>query len=258
MTLSQTYKTVGIGQVASNKQFDSDTIEVFDIELSSLHDGAIASNPQELTVDYTDSAGNTYSTRIVSDTPYPADWLPGVDTHHLRAPDVCVGELIEILTIADSGQYYWRTLGKDTHLRTLETVILAIACKPGHDDVKLTPDNSYWIEWSSHSKKLVTSNTKNNGDPFLHQVILDYGEGISSIVDDIGQHITLNSKERLVELLNADQSRVSLIRKNIEIEAQETVSIKAKKVIVNGGGSIMTWMAGITTLVTAFFQGKRG
>jgi hypothetical protein len=207
--------------------------------------------------------------------------MPG-GSNRLTAPDVRRGVQVEIYASADDDKYYWRSMGMDDHLHKLETVIWGISNTTDESVTELTPDVMYWVEFSTHSKKIALSSSKSNGEPYMYEFFFDTDKGEFTITDDIGNFINLQSALNLIHIQNMLGTFIKVSQKNIEMYAPENIIGKAEKNItitagqnfsmeagqnltakggvlasIDGGGSKMTLTAGGTTLKTPKFTGSR-
>ena len=269
-------KTAGIGRVDTNKPLGSKEIEVVPTEWIPMRDGELTSNATVNQFTSTNVDGNVTKGAVVGANTIKATWMPN-GTNRLSAPDVRRGERVELLQVADEDKYYWRTLGLDDHLRKLETIIFGISAskveqKAGSKTV-LSPDNMYWFEFSSHSKKLAFSSCKADGEPYLYEAFFDFLEGEFMVKDDVGNFQNMRSADKLIHLQNGDGSFIKVDRKDVKITVPQDVIVTAARDVtinagrnfivkagtmakVDGGGSIFTLTGGSTTLKTPTFQGS--
>lgn len=131
---------------------------------------------------------------------------------------------------ADTDEYWWATLKDDLHLRKLETVIYAFS-GTRDESAKPTAENTYFLEISTHRKLVHFHTSKADGEPFIYDIQINTKDGCIIITDDIGNYFSLDSKQRQLEVKNADGSHVDVHKKNITITAPETLTFKAKNVV---------------------------
>lgn len=272
------FRTVGIGKVDGNRSpglYTKDspgTITISPSEWTAMHDGEQTSNAVKVEYSATDQDGVASQGGFIADQIIEADWLQS-GSNRLTPPDVRRGERVEILQVADADKFYWRSLGMDDNLRKLETVIFAISATRDESDTLLGPHNTYWIEFSTHSKRLAFSSCKADGEPYQYEMFIDMAEGLFQLNDDIGNFITLVSKLSLIHLQNDKGTFVKLDKKDIKAYAPQNIDFKADRDMtitcgnnftvkaanqaqIDGGGSIMTWTGGVTTLKTPNFVGS--
>lgn len=267
------FRTVGIGRVASNKEIGSKEVEIVPLEWMAFHDGEMKSNPtlMEFTAEAPD--GTLSQGAAITNTTVVATWLPA-SSNRLTAPDVRRGERVELLTIGDSDQYYWRPLGLDDNLRKKETIILGISATDDEADTELRPENMYWIEFSTHSKKLAFSSSLAGGEPFLYEFYFDMEKGEVNLTDNVGNFINLISKLSLIHLqntkgtslklsdkdllLNAPRDIVASIGRDFIVRAGRDISIEgARSAMIKGGDSFLKLTSEAAVLKAPRVQGLR-
>lgn len=267
--------------VGNNKAIGSKVVEVTPTEWLPMHDGEMVSNPEKMEHKTNDVNGVQTEGAIITDQVIEATWMPA-GTNRLTAPDVRRGVHVELWASADDDKYYWKSMGLDDNLHKLETIIFGISNTTDESITELTPEVMYWMEFSTHSKKIAISTSKSNGEPYLYEIFLDTEKGEFTVTDDIGNFINLQSKINLIHLQNAMGTFVKLDQKdikayapkdidaqakiNIQIKAGQNMNLEAGKNLtakggvlasIDGGGSKMTLTAAGTTLKTPHFSGSR-
>lgn len=218
-----------MGYAAVNLELNSKLLEVYPVEEFGYTDGEITDERETIEETGVDSKGNTYSDKIETSNSLVAEWMP-LGSNRFSAPNVRRGERVILLQYADDDKYYWVTLGMDDHLRRRETVIFNLSNTVDESTKEINSTNSYSVIFSTHTKELTVQTTKTDGEEFAYILKLDVKNGLFVITDDINNQISLESKEKRITLVNADGSTVVLDKKNIKMEASETVEIKAKTV----------------------------
>lgn len=283
------FKQVGVGVSASNKEIRSKEIQVTPTEWLPMHDGEMTSNPTKMAFKTTDVDGNESQGAILLDQTIKATWLPG-GSNRMTAPDIRRGEHVSIWASDTDDKFYWKELGTDDHLRKLETIIIGVSNTTDESVTELNKDNTYWIELSTHSKRIAFSSSKSNGEAYQHELFIDTDNSEFTYTDDIGNLINVQSKVNLIHLQNAMGTFIKLDQKDIKFFAPQdmlgkvtrNITVKAGKDIkisagndfamdaknnltakggvlasIDGGGSKMTLTAGGTTLKTPKFTGSR-
>lgn len=281
MAKASVFKMVGVGVVANNKELMSKEIEVTPTEWLSMHDGEMTSNGAQMKHKAKDIDGNESQGMILTDQVVKATWLPS-GSNRLSAPDVRRGVHVELWATADADKYYWKTMGLDDHLHKLETIIIGISNTTDESVKDLTPENMYWIEFSTHTKRLAFCTSKSNGEAYQHELWIDTDASELMYTDDIGNLVNVKSKVNLIHLQNAKGAYIKIDQKDIKMfapqdinaEATRDVSVKAGRHMaldakqnltakggvlasIDGGGSKMTFTASGTTLKTPKFTGSR-
>lgn len=290
------FQTVGVGVIAANIEIMAKEVEITPTEWLPMHDGEMVSNAVKMQHKSKDMDGNETQGMIIADQVIKATWLPS-SSNRLTAPTVRRGEHVEILSSTDgSDKYYWRSMGLDDHLRKKETIIFGISNTEDESITELKPENMYWIEFSTHSKRLAFSSSKSDGEAYQHELFIDTANGEFTYTDDIGNLINVQSANNLIHLQNAmgtfvklDQQDIKFYAprdtlgkvdrdvavnvgrdfkldagRNIKMSAGKDVDIEAKQNMrckggilasIDGGGSILTLTAALTTLKTPKFDG---
>lgn len=204
------FKLHSIGIAAENKVLGESTIEVLLIEQTGFIDGELTSNPTEITETGATRSGETYNESIVMTNSISAMWLP-FGSNRKTPPDVRRGEHIAVWKYADADVYYWSALGLDEILRRLETAIWTFSNTQDESTKKLTPDNTYWFEVSTHQGTITLGTSKSNGEKFKYTIQINAKDGVITITDDNQLSITLDSNENKVEITNADGTQLGMI-----------------------------------------------
>lgn len=224
-------KRFDIGIVAFPKATDSNEIQVKLNQNMPFMSGEVAVNPQVLESETTDSNGGKTSESIVTDSTIKATWMP-MGSNMRTAPDVMVGERVQIYRFGDEDKYFWKELGLDDDLRRLETKVFAISGSPNvSEDETISDENWYFIELSSHKKHLMLSNSKGNGEVVQYVCNFNFGEGRFTIADDLNNSIVLDSLERVLQMINGDGTLIKIDKLDIEMIAKENIAITAMEAI---------------------------
>lgn len=233
-----------LGKVAANKALDSKDIEVTPIETLPMLDGELTDNQTTVTSKGEDSQGNAYSLSLNTTVTLKATWLNFTDTNRRTAPDVRRGENVLIWQYADQDKYYWTCNVATPDLRKLETVVHAISATQVETD-KDSADTTYYLEVSSHRGIIHIHTSKKNGEPFTYDWQLNTKDGSWLFTDDIGNFMSLDSKNVRIELKNSDGSWIDMNHKVINIFAPDTVNITADTGNINmKAGTDITHQAG--------------
>lgn len=280
-------KTVGWGTAASNIGPMGNTLHIIVHEWHSMYDGDINVTLDPMESSTIDIDGNVTFDKIQTTQTIHATWMPS-GSNRLTAPNIRVGERVEVLEESDTGNYYWRPAGLDEKHRRLETIIWGISATPNEDDDPYDPENRYWIEFSSHSKKIVLTTSAKNGEKARFNITIDGGEGLFNIMDHKGNFATLNSMEDNWKVattqgsfLEVDKVDINILAVNdlaarigndMSVQAGNNISVSASNdislnsttisangsnsVTVKGGGATMKWAGGGITWTGSFFTGN--
>lgn len=237
MNVSQ-LKFYSIGIVAANKPRDKTEIEVTPLEATSQVNGELTDNMNTIVLKGKDDIGSSFETKTNTATSVKAQWLPLGTPNRTTAPDVRRGEEVVLLEFADTNEYWWTTSKNTDSLRKLETVILAFSATTD-ESAKATAENTYFLEISTHDKRIHFHTSKANGEPYEYDILLDTAEGVFQLTDDIKNVIFLNSREKQLALVNADGSFLEINKKIITMTAVDTLNLNAGKGIYLSAPSII-------------------
>lgn len=221
-----------IGRAAMNIDDNNPKLEVIPLEDLGYVDGEINTEKQKLDAQGTDHTGNAYNVSVDTSNTLLATWLP-IGTNRLTVPHVRRGERVLIWQYGDVDEYYWSPLGWDDHLRKLETITHAVSNTKDEDDVKLTIDNTYTLEMSTHTGQITLTTSKSNGEKYAYIMQVNAKDGVISITDDKQNFIQLDSNESSVILHNTKGSLLEVIGNDINIHCSGNVSINASSMKVN-------------------------
>lgn len=251
-------KFYSIGIVAENKKMSHSRILVTPIETLGMSDGEIKSSPEKLETKGIDYDFNEYTVSAIADNAIEADWFPLNDGNRRTPPDVRRGERVVLYQYGDEGRYWWQPYGLDGRLRKLETAIYSWSGTKDEKEDSERPENSYYAEVSTHEKRITIATSGKNGEKCRYVVQINPGEGKILIVDDKGNEFEMDSVNTLLHLKNADGTYIDLDKKNINVYAEDYISIKAGKAIIANAGDKITMKApqieldGITKVTKTF------
>lgn len=255
------FRLVAVGTAAENLKLGSVELMVNPHEKLGFQDGETVDRVVTMEYGHQNSDGKENSgVAFVSDN-HPATWLP--DSNRKTPPNIRRGERVKIYQFGSNDKYYWRVFGLDDHLRRLETVVFGINANPSEGQDGNDPENMYFVEWSSHKKMITLSTSKKNGEFCTYDVQFDMASGRIVIQDDQGNHILFDTKNTHILIKNMLGAFFELNKRdingyapqNISLIADTNVDVKAKKITLNGGGSVFTLQGGGTTLKTPRFDG---
>jgi len=226
-----------IGTVAENKLPGSNTIEVVALEVTSFVDGELTSNVDMSKTSATDANGESYQCEVETTVTLPATWLAIGQSNRLTAPDVERGATVVLYRLGNDDTIWWTTLQNDMHLRRLETVIFGIKATKKLDE-EPNANNMYWIEWSSHKKLIHLHTSKADGEFCTYDFQIDTKNGKVAWQDDVGNEFCFDSKERRIEMLNADGSHIDMNKTKIRIFAKDQIDIESKVINLTAGETI--------------------
>jgi hypothetical protein len=251
------FKPFSVGIAAENKALKSKDLTITPIESLPFLDGELVSTPTPIEFSGVDEGGQNYQGQMFTDNVLVATWLPE-SSNRVTAPDIRRGERVMIYRMENVDKFYWRPLGLDDHLRKLETIVFAISGNPTEGKEVLDTETCYFLEMSSHTKQVTFQTSKANGEPFSYKFQFNTGDGTVTLDDDIGQQFHIDSNRHYLLLKNMEGSKIEIDKKDIRINAVDTIHAKAgKSIILETGGTKMTLTPGGTTLKTPSFKGSQ-
>src|SRR5690606_39358245 len=170
------FTCVGIGYALTNREMKSKMIEVFLPEQSSMRDGELIPGTTDLQYDMNDINQMTVSSKITTSNTIEAYWLP-MGSWVAMPPSIRRGERVLVYRLGDTDVFYWKEMGLDEGLRRLDTIIIALSNTVDESTTHLTFENSYWLEFSTLTKKIALVTNKSDGEPFAYQVYIDTKAG---------------------------------------------------------------------------------
>lgn len=225
------FRIYSVGYAAENKRPSSHDVEVFCPEVSGYASGEITTNREIIEDSGTDEFGQKYTVKVECGNTILASWLP-FGSNRVTPPDIRRGERILVLRYADVDKYYWVDTGWDGFLRRLETAIYAWSGTRDESVKSLTPDNSYYLEVSTHKKHVTFSTSKADGEPFRYVMQINTLDGAMTFADDDGNFIELDSGERRITLKNKDGSSFVLDKRTITAIAPDQYKVQTRDYVV--------------------------
>jgi hypothetical protein len=227
------------GTAAENLALNSYELEITPLEHTPMADGELTTNAQTSTTQGIDLTGVQYQTQMTSSGTIRATWLPLGQPNRMTPPNVRRGEEVVVYRFGDVDKFYWNTARNDLMFRRLETVVWAISGEV-IEGKKVDQTNSYFVEFSSHKKTITisTSTGKANGEKVSYQVLLDPGNGIFSIKDDLDNSMFLDSTQNQWHIQNGDGSFLDITKKAMSGMAADSISWKTKAWSIDASDTI--------------------
>lgn len=231
------FKIISIGYVAGNKKLSSREIQVMPAELVPYLDGELTDATSTISHTGVDADGKKYSTKLEVGNTITATWLQW-GSNRVTPPDVRRGERVLIWQYDQVDKFYWTTTGLDDVLRRLETVVWAFSATKDENTDKLTIDNCYTVEVSTHRKLITVTTSKANNEPFRYTFQINADKGGVVLSDDANNYLELNSGERRWTMKNGDGSILKIDKKTIYGFAAESIALKTKDYTLEASNSI--------------------
>jgi len=217
-----------IGYAAKNIEAESSALEVVCPELSPMIqdtdiDTVFSSIPIEAIKSI--GGGDVSGDMEVADS-VVAEYI---GRSNMSIPDINKGEMVEIAGIV-GGKFFWKEIGYNDNYRAVEDLIIHVANKDT-SVVDLTELNTYRLRLNSKDKYISITTSKLDPDKVVYTFKLDVNGTNAILMDDVGNHIKIDSLVPNIQLSNKSGSLLELNDKNININAPEDITITAGRQI---------------------------
>lgn len=217
------------GIVIEDKDPTSNKVKVWPYELLPVLDGVITTELAEWKNDGIDHDAIKWEEILKTGHWIECEWIYP-DTNRVTPPDLKRREKVDIYRVADSHKYYWDVDGREDHLRRLEHVVHAYSDIPPEikEDIALTGDNCYTHVVSTRDGKIHWRTSKENGEEFLFDLLIDTANSYATLTDDTMNRYSIDSKEKIVRMENADGTFIELNKENINGYAPDSWNMTAE------------------------------
>lgn len=227
-----------LATVAREKALGSMVIEATPTEVLPFIDGEITDQGSTFTAAGVGRSGQAFHSEINTGNTYKATWLPFGQGNRRTAPDVQIGEKVMLYRAADQDAYFWEAWGgEEEALRRLETVILSWSgTKNGVG--QFSPENSYYLEISTHRGSVTFGTSDANGEFTTWNFQINTKDGIFNFLNGIGDRITVDAKQKLIEMENSVGLIMSLFGKLLNITVPEKTTLVSPDTLIDGNVEI--------------------
>ena len=222
------------GIVVEDRALNSREIKVYVRDLLPFSAGALEDSSKVETYSVNHPDGTALSGNVTTTNNIIAEYFGG-SSNRSTLPDVVKGEQVNVYQYQDEDKYYWKEMGRDDNLRSKELVRLSAANKSSPNTDSLTEDNSYYAEIDTKvAQRIRICTSKSNGEPFKYTIVADAKNGFVQVADDQGNRFEIQSAAKTVTMVNREGGSVSIVDKNVMINAPDNIIMKAgKNVIIN-------------------------
>lgn len=230
------FRMVSKGIVLQDKADGSDTILVDPIEMFPMDNGPVKAHDRKIESSYVDTQGVQKTAKAEAGSGVQAKWI-AAESNRETAPDVRVGETVNLYQYADDPKYYWNTAAREPELRGKERVRFSFSNKEERNK-EYDSDTSYWFEFDTKNKRVQIHTSSNDGEATTFDILIDTKAGVLTIKDGEGQGLTFDSPQGIIlgevrELINLKSKKILLQAEEIVQEAQST-TINSPKNDING------------------------
>lgn len=221
-----------MGRAAQNIDGVNPLLEVIPIEDLGYVNGEINVDREVMETSGVDMLGNAFTTKIETSNVILAEWL-SLTSNRVSPPSIRRGERVLIWQYADHDKYYWSTCGLDEQLRRLETAIWRFSNTTDEEDTTIRPDNSYWVEVSTHRKNITLMTSNSNGEEHVYTIQVDAAGSKVLISDETDNCFEIDSNADKVSLRNSGGCSIVLAGPDVQINAPNKIALNASEVSIN-------------------------
>lgn len=186
------FRFYSLGIVVINKLFNSDIITVCPVEKLPDLKGVISKIADTKTNSSMNASGSHNTNVVNMKASLQATWIALGSGNRVSSPMVMASETVMLYTFADTQEFYWTTIFRETGLRRLEDVTYMygnLSSGVAHYDAT----TSYWMRVNTIDKYIQLHTSNNDGEKVGYDIKLDTGNGVFSMVDTVGNKISLDS-----------------------------------------------------------------
>ena len=167
---------IGEGVVVKDKDPDSAELRISPTEHVTDITTDLNKFKDKKTNTYQDAAGKDVKLSTDRKSYITATWTPLFSPNRVTAPDLVMGERVDIWQVGRTDKYYWTVSRGTDDLRNLEEIIYIISNKTDHKET-LDESNTIKIVISSKDQRLYIHTPKNRKEPTEMLLDFDYGKG---------------------------------------------------------------------------------
>lgn len=218
------HRFISMGIVELNKKRGTGMVYVTPIELvPEISDDIDGSVNDKIAKGIDPLTDTTYRVSVSYGKAMWCKWYG--ETNRKTAPDVRRGERVLIWQVGDSDVYYWQSLGRDDHLRRLETVVWTFNANPNNDDKMPSDEDTWSMEINTHDGHATFRTTMKNNEKAMWTTQYNMAKGYFSHEDEKGNVVYIDSVNTDMMFRNADDTFIQLYKDKINLE---TVTWNAK------------------------------
>ena len=233
-----------IGVAAINLALASKVLEVTALEKTSMLNGELTDNAVQQVVGFKDSVGSSDEAKTTTTATLQATWIP-FGSNRFTPPNIRRGEKVLIWKKGNADEYFWSEYEYNADLRKLETIIFLIS-NTQDENAKADSTNSVYVELSTHTKSVHLRYNNSDGEPHAWDFQLNAKESVFIATDDINNKISIDSQERSIQIINADDTTLILDKKNARLFAPEHMQFESGLSMAFKVGTEMTHSVGGT------------
>lgn len=197
---------MAIGVVIKDKDPQSDNILVYPTEMLSQEHGLIKEDTK-LKIEQLVVNQNAVPIPAVFDRKsfFTAKWFNGGDDGRQTAPDVAMGETVELWQYADEVKYWWKTIFREPGLRRKEHVVHAYGNIEERGET-FDLSTSYGMMFSTRDKKIRIWSASNDGEAAVLELLFDTASGSVRLRNDQGNEVGFDTQTNTTQMQTAEAS----------------------------------------------------
>ena len=220
------FRLYAIGTVASDLITGNKPIKVMLHELAGYTDGAI--EDKKISGSVKSSDNKVFAVNMESSGTVDAVWMNN-NSNRVTAPNVRVGEKVEIWRYADVDKYYWKTMGSELDLRRLEHVKWVFVNTKG-GTLQIDDSNSYSVTISTLNKMISIHTSNSDGELTTYDLNIDTKAGVVELVDGRKNSIRLESASDTLTINTNNAVNVNTVNATVKAD---TFTVLSKKTHIN-------------------------
>jgi hypothetical protein len=230
---STALKFIGMGTCLVDKNDGSKNLSVHLQEDFPTIEGDISPLHNNTEYKGKDIYGNEYKHTLQSNTAIKAIWkeVP----NRLTAPDIRVGEQVEVYQAGDGDKYYWSEIGRNKNKRRAEKITIGVNAS-GADikaDDSVIPHNQYTLDMDGKGGNVTLRTSMDNGEHCKHVVQVDSKKGHVLLTDSTGNQFNMSGKTNSILAKTAAGGTLSINKQDIILQGK-TLYLNFDKIIIDG------------------------
>ncbi len=233
-------KFFGLFKVVEDKAEDSFDIKVSPVSYIPDLKGDLNKNKEQV-VGIVDMENQHSSTSTTKSNFITATWLPEGEQNRISAPDVVVGDVVEIYSVRGTDEYYWKVFSHNTSLRKREKVLIWLsnkgAAKSGSEA------DAYYLLWDTRNKIVHFHTSDNDGEACTYDLLFNTLNGLFSLKDNLKNEIKLDSVKgkldsTILNEYNVYTKKVNFYCEDFNVEASKSITMKSPTILEEASESI--------------------
>ena len=235
-------KFFGLFKVVEDKAEDSFDIKVSPVSYIPDLKGDLNKNKEQV-VGIVDMENQHSSISTTSSNFITATWLPEGEQNRISAPDVVVGDVVEIYSVRGTDEYYWKVFSHNTSLRKREKVLIWLsnkgAAKSGSEA------DAYYLLWDTRNKVVHFHTSDNDGEACTYDVLFNTLSGLFSLKDNLQNEIKLDSVKgkldsTILNEYNVFTKKVNFYCEDFNVEASKSITMKSPSIVDESSNRVIS------------------